>query len=209
MTDGPGPRVGVRPVGRAALLVEVPPDAVARWYAALELLRHEGLVRDVVPAARTVLLDGLADPAGIRARVLTMTPPPLTETEGPLVQLAVHYDGEDLAEVARLWGTDPAGVVAVHTGTAFRVAFCGFVPGFGYLAGLPPHRHVRRRATPRTRVPAGSVALAGEWSGVYPTASPGGWQLIGRTAAVLFDVHRDPPALLAPGTRVRFVDAAA
>lgn len=209
MTEGPAPRVQVRPVGRRALLVEVPPDRVVRWHAALELLRHEGLAREVVPAARTVLLDGLADPVGVRARVLAMTPPPLTATDGPLVELAVHYDGEDLAEVARLWGTDPAGVVAVHTGTAFRVAFCGFAPGFGYLAGLPPHRHVPRRATPRTRVPAGSVALAGEWSGVYPTASPGGWQLIGSTSAVLFDVDREPPSLLAPGTRVRFVEAGA
>jgi len=199
--------VGVRAAGRTALLVEVRPDQVARWYAALASLRQEGLVRDVVPAARTVLLDGVLDPVAVRAHVLAMSPPPLPDTEGPLVELAVHYDGEDLAEVARLWGTDEAGVVAVHTGTAFRVAFCGFAPGFGYLSGLPPHRHVPRRATPRTRVRAGSVGLADEWSGVYPTASPGGWQLIGRTTAPLFDVHRDPPALLAPGTRVRFVDA--
>jgi len=207
VTGDPAPGVQVRPVGRGALLVEVPPGRVARWYAALELLRREGLVRDVVPAARTVLLDGLADPVGVRARVLAMNPLPVPDTAGPLVQLAVCYDGEDLAEVARLWRTDPAGVVAVHTGTPFRVAFCGFAPGFGYLAGLPPHRHVPRRATPRTRVPAGSVGLAGEWSGVYPTASPGGWQLIGRTSAVLFDPDREPPSLLAPGTRVRFVDA--
>ncbi len=92
-----------------------------------------------------------------------------------------------------------------HTAVDYLVAFLGFTPGFPYLVGLDPALHVPRRATPRTRVPAGSVGLAGSQTGVYPTASPGGWQLIGRTEAVLFDPDRDPPALLAPGDRLRFV----
>ncbi|GFJ90481.1 hypothetical protein Prum_041230 [Phytohabitans rumicis] len=92
-------------------------------------------------------------------------------------------------------------------GTELRVAFCGFAPGFAYLAGLPASWAVPRLASPRPRVPAGSVGLAGEYAGIYPTASPGGWRLVGRTDAVLFDVRRDPPALLAPGTRVRLVPA--
>ena len=194
----------VRPAGRHALLVEVGADAVARWTAALAPLRGSGEVVDVVPGAATVLLDGVADPDALADRVRRADPPEVAAADGPLVELPVVYDGADLAEVARLWGTDPAGVVAAHTGTEFRVAFTGFAPGFGYLAGLPPERHVPRRASPRTRVPAGSVALAGEWSGVYPRESPGGWQLVGRTDAVLFDPDRTPPALLAPGTRVRF-----
>ncbi len=197
----------VRPVGADALLVEVPAAEVGRWYAALAGLRGTGEVVDVVPAACTVLLDGVRDPVALAPAVASMQPDPLPSADGPLVQIDVHYDGEDLPEVAGLWGTTPAGVAEIHTATEFRVAFSGFAPGFGYLSGLPPHRHVPRRRNPRTRVPAGSVGLAGEWSGVYPTASPGGWQLIGWTPAVLFDLHRDPPALLAPGTRVRFRDA--
>jgi KipI family sensor histidine kinase inhibitor len=95
--------------------------------------------------------------------------------------------------------------VTAHTGTQFSVAFCGFSPGFAYLAGLPARLAVPRRASPRTRVPAGSVALADGWCGVYPQASPGGWALVGTTDVELFDLDRDPPALLTPGTRVRFV----
>lgn len=90
----------------------------------------------------------------------------------------------------------------------FRVAFCGFAPGFGYLTGLPERYHLPRRATPRTAVPAGSLALAGEYAGVYPRSSPGGWQLIGSTDAVLWDPEREPAALFAPGVRVRFEEVA-
>ena len=118
----------------------------------------------------------------------------------------MRYDGADLAEVAAMTGLDPAEVVRAHTSTLWRVAFGGFVPGFGYLVGGDPRLHVPRRESPRTRVPAGSVALAGEFTGVYPRASPGGWQLIGTTDAVLWDPDRSPPAVLTPGTRVRFVD---
>ncbi len=116
------------------------------------------------------------------------------------------FDGEDLARVADHWRTDGPGVARRLRVTEFQVAFCGFAPGFGYLTGLPAELAVPRLPTPRPRVPAGSVALAGPYAGIYPTASPGGWLLVGRTEVTLFDVTADPPALLSPGTRVRLVD---
>ncbi len=119
--------------------------------------------------------------------------------------MAVVYDGPDLEEVARLTRMTPAEVVAAHTGTAWRVAFGGFAPGFAYLVGGDPRLDVPRRDSSRPKVPAGAVGLAGGYSGVYPRSSPGGWQLLGTTDAVLWDVDRDPPALLAPGSTVRFV----
>jgi KipI family sensor histidine kinase inhibitor len=120
------------------------------------------------------------------------------------VTIDVVYDGADLDEVARLTGLSPDEVVAAHTAAPMRVGFGGFAPGFGYLVGGDERLHVPRRAEPRTRVPVGSVGLAGEFSGVYPRESPGGWQLIGHTDAVLWDVERDPPALLTPGLWVQF-----
>ncbi len=135
--------------------------------------------------------------------------PPLAETQGPLVTVPVRYDGPDLAEVARLWRTAEREVAEVVGSVVFRVAFCGFAPGFGYLTGLPERFHLPRRATPRTAVPAGSLALAGEYAGVYPRSSPGGWQLIGSTDAVLWDPQREPAALFTPGARVRFEEVAA
>ncbi len=124
--------------------------------------------------------------------------------------MPVVYDGEDLVELGRLTGWGPDGVVARHTATTWTVAFSGFAPGFGYcVADTGPAWRVPRRQTARTRVPAGSVALADGWTGVYPTASPGGWQLLGRTTAAVWDLDRDPPALLRPGVRVRFVEAGA
>lgn len=116
----------------------------------------------------------------------------------------VVYDGADLDDVARLTGLSAEQVVDAHTAAPLRVGFAGFAPGFAYLIGGDRRLHVPRRAEPRTRVPAGSVGLAGEFSGVYPRETPGGWQLIGHTDAVLWDVERDPPALLVPGTWVRF-----
>ncbi|WP_449486371.1 5-oxoprolinase subunit B family protein [Streptomyces avidinii] len=167
-------------------------------------------VRDIVPAARTVLLDGVRDPRALAARIARWTVPPLAPADGPPpLTVAVRYDGPDLAEVAALWGVAPGEVPGIVGGIGFRVAFCGFAPGFGYLTGLPPRLHLPRRATPRTAVPAGSLALAGEYAGVYPRSSPGGWQLIGSTDAVLWDPAREPAALFAPGVRVRFTEAAA
>ncbi|MGW7454498.1 5-oxoprolinase subunit B family protein [Streptomyces sp. NPDC054787] len=195
-------------VGDQALLVELDSaEQVAALHA--ELLRRRdagelGPVRDLVPAARTVLLDGVRDPAALGDRIARWRVPPLPPTQGPLVTVAVRFDGPDLAEVARLWGVTPREVAGIVGGTDFRVAFCGFAPGFGYLTGLAERWHLPRRATPRTAVPAGSLALAGEYAGVYPRSSPGGWQLIGSTDTVLWDPGREPAALFAPGVRVRF-----
>ena len=128
----------------------------------------------------------------------------------PPIEIAVRYggaDGPDLEAVADLHGLRPADVADLHASAPYRVLFLGFAPGFGYLAGLPPSLSTPRRASPRERVPAGSVGIAGEQTAVYPLAMPGGWQLIGRTDAVLFDPTRDPPALLRPGAAVRFVPA--
>ncbi|MGW0149287.1 5-oxoprolinase subunit B family protein [Streptomyces sp. NPDC003333] len=195
------------PVGDDALLVEVSSGEEARALHA-ELLRRraEGLlaVREIVPAARTVLLDGLADPDRLAAELAVSDVPPAPAHARDVVQLPVRYDGPDLADVAAHWGVSPDDVARIHAGTEFSVAFCGFAPGFGYLTGLPERYDVPRRATPRTAVPAGAVALAGPYTGVYPRSSPGGWQLIGTTDAVLWDHTRVPAALLAPGTRVRF-----
>ncbi|MFE3585545.1 5-oxoprolinase subunit B family protein [Streptomyces vinaceus] len=199
-------------VGGEALLIELDSAAeVAALHA--ELLRRRdagelGAVRDVVPAARTVLLDGVRAPRALAERIARWEVPPLAESEGPLVTVPVRYDGPDLAEVARLWGVAEREVAGVVGDTVFRVAFCGFAPGFGYLTGLPERFRLPRRATPRTAVPAGSLAFAGEYAGVYPRSSPGGWQLVGTADAVLWDPEREPAALFAPGVRVRFVEAA-
>ncbi|MEJ1089462.1 urea amidolyase family protein [Microbacterium sp. Mu-80] len=163
-----------------------------------------------VPGARTVLVR--FDPLQVTAAQLAETLRNTTSdarAAAPLdeVTIPVHYDGDDLDEVARLLGVSADEVVTRHLAANWRVAFAGFAPGFGYLIGDDPLFDVPRRASPRTRVPAGAVALAGSYTGVYPRQSPGGWQLIGRTDAVMWDVHRDPPALLTPGVSVRFVRA--
>ncbi|MFR0353948.1 5-oxoprolinase subunit PxpB [Streptomyces sediminimaris] len=199
------------PVGDRALLVELSCGDEARALHA-ELLRRraEGLltVREIVPAARTVLLDGLDDPARLASELTSWQPPPAPPRAREVIDIPVHYDGPDLAAVAAHWGVTAHEARRIHADTEFTVAFCGFAPGFGYLTGLPRRYDVPRRATPRTAVPAGSVALAGPYTGVYPRSSPGGWQLIGRTEAVLWDHARVPAALLSPGTRVRFVPVA-
>ncbi|MFI7574567.1 allophanate hydrolase subunit 1 [Micromonospora sp. NPDC049497] len=214
----------IRPVGTHALLLDCAepepggtppgtPDVAARveaWRAELWRRRDRGdlAALEIVPAATTVLLDGVPDPVATAAVVAGWTPEPLTTTAAAgSVDVPVTYDGEDLPAVADHWGVDVAAVVDRMAGTAFRVAFCGFAPGFAYLTGLPADLSVPRLPSPRPRVPAGSVALAGPYAGIYPTASPGGWLLVGRTTLTLFDVHADPPARLAPGTRVRLVPA--
>lgn len=197
----------VHQLGTDAVLVEVD-DAVtaAALYAAVRAL--PGLsFRDVVPAARTVLVDGVADLAALRAALADVSLGAAGPAAGETVEVPTVYDGADLEEVARLWDMTAAEVVATHTGTDFVVAFCGFAPGFAYCTGLPERLAVPRRDDPRPRVPAGSVGLAGPFTGVYPSASPGGWQLVGRTDLVLWDTDREQPATLPPGTRVRFVEA--
>ncbi|WP_448639062.1 5-oxoprolinase subunit B family protein [Geodermatophilus sp. URMC 63] len=198
----------VLPSGSTALLVELGDlEEVLGLYAALTEDRPSGVV-DLVPAARTLLVvtdPALTTPAAVEAVVRRTTPRPGRRGTGDLVEVPVVYDGEDLADVAGHLGTDVGEVVRRHTGTEWTVAFCGFAPGFGYLTAAEGGWDLPRRATPRTRVPAGSVALAGGFTGVYPRESPGGWQLVGRTDLPVFDLRRDPPALLRPGVRVRFV----
>ncbi|MFC6153222.1 5-oxoprolinase subunit B family protein [Nocardioides yefusunii] len=200
----------VRTVGEHAVLVEVADTATA--HAVVAWVRESGMACvDVVPAARTVLLDGVADTAAAMIRLRSLQPhdlPPAPAGEHDVVVLPVHYDGADLALVARTWGVDVDEVVTRHTSLTFVSDFCGFSPGFAYLSGMPSEWRVPRLSSPRTRVPAGSVALADTWCGVYPTPSPGGWLLLGHTDVEIFDVTRtDAPALLAPGTRVRFTAA--
>lgn len=161
---------------------------------------------EMIPGARTVLLrlNSPLSPAQ-REQLLTMdVAPPTAAAEQP-IQIEVDYGGDDLDEVADLTGLSKAGVVKAHTGQIWTVGFCGFAPGFAYLKGEDERLRVPRRSSPRTRVPAGSVGLADSWSGIYPRAGPGGWQLIGRTERVLWDLEQSPPALLQPGMRVRFV----
>lgn len=176
-----------------------------------------GRVTEVVPAARTVLVR-VAHPADLPAvrdglSVLAASVEPdagqgsgVGKEGGDVdpVVIRVTYDGPDLAEVARLAGLAVEEVVHAHSTALYRVAFVGFAPGFAYLVGGDPRLEVPRRSTPRSTVPAGSVGLAGPFTGIYPRSSPGGWQLIGRTDAVLWDIDRDPPALLTPGATVRF-----
>ncbi|MBQ1032789.1 allophanate hydrolase subunit 1 [Micromonospora sp. C97] len=235
----------IRPVGAHALLLDcttptdIPEAAlVEAWRSELWRRRERGdlIAVEIVPAARTVLLDGLPDPTAT-ARQLTRwasavaaaaTGPEHTRAAGHNadadadasasaavnadadaadVVVPVSFDGPDLPAVADHWGVDVSAVRQRITSTRFRVAFCGFAPGFPYLTGLPAELALPRLATPRPRVPAGSVALAGPYAGIYPGASPGGWQLVGRTDLVLFDVAADPPARLNPGTTVRMVAA--
>ncbi|MFC5803902.1 5-oxoprolinase subunit PxpB [Streptomyces formicae] len=200
-------------VGDGALLVELGSGAEAESLHA-ELLRRRAAgtlpaIREIVPAARTVLLDGIAEPARLAAELPGWDIPPLAPDSGEAVEIPVRYDGPDLAEVAALWRVGTDEVARLHSAAEFHVAFCGFAPGFGYLTGLGERFAVPRRTTPRTSVPAGSVALAGPYTGVYPRSSPGGWQLIGTTDSALWDPAREPAALLSPGVRVRFVPVGA
>ncbi|NUK44416.1 5-oxoprolinase subunit PxpB [Streptomyces lunaelactis] len=196
-------------VGDRALLVELGDgDEAGALHAELLRRRAEGTlpaVREIVPAARTVLLDGLDDPGTFARELTAWEIPALHARVEDAIEVPVRYDGPDLAAVAALWQVTEEEVAQIHSAAEFRVAFCGFAPGFGYLTGLPQRYAVPRRATPRSSVPAGSLALAGPYTGVYPRSSPGGWQLIGTSDAVLWDAARQPAALLSPGTRVRFV----
>ncbi|MEZ0492463.1 5-oxoprolinase/urea amidolyase family protein [Kineococcus sp. TBRC 1896] len=195
------------PVSDTAVVVELPDlDETTRVFTALLATDLPG-VREVVPAARTILLvldPRTTSPAEVVERVRAVEPASEVAATGRSVSIDVRYDGQDLDEVADLLGCSPGELVRRHQAATWTVAFTGYAPGFGYLVGDDPLFDVPRRSSPRTRIPAGSVGLAGTFSGVYPRESPGGWQLIGRTDAVMWDLDRDPPALFAPGTTVRF-----
>ena len=201
----------IRPFGEAALLVETASADLAQALAASLGADPPPGVIAAVPGLDSLLVE--LDPltadadrvsASIERRLPGLRPLP---PSGQLRVIPVVYDGPDLEAVAGLTGLVAADVVARHVATEFRVLFCGFAPGFAYLGDLPPELRVERLATPRTRTPAGSVAIAGSMTGIYPADLPGGWRVIGRTEMVLFDPHRDPPALLLPGDRVRFEPA--
>ena len=200
----------IRDYGDRALLLEgESTDEVLALTAALNEARIPGVL-DIVPASRTVLLE-LAAPRDLTptrqvlARLQIDPAGTAANDDGRIdVVIDVVYDGADLADVAELTGLDVPGVIEAHTETPWRCGFGGFAPGFAYLVGGDPRLAVPRRSEPRTKVPAGSVGLAGEFSGVYPRPSPGGWQLIGHTDAALWDVDRPQPALLMPGMRVQF-----
>lgn len=199
----------LRPVGDRGALLELDDNESVHRLAERLRGRFQGQLIDVVAGHQTVLVtwrspiaeddllcaaqDAFAEPAREIARVAITIP--------------VVYDGPDLHHVARLSGISPEAVVAAHQAALYTVAFMGFAPGFAYLTGGDPALRVSRRERPRTRVPAGARALAGEYSAIYPISSPGGWQLIGMATARLFDPHRCPPALLTPGARVRFTAA--
>lgn len=207
------------PAGPSALLVQLETTTqVLALSAELERRRAAGWgrrVTDVVPGATTVLLDGLDDPAAAADELGTWSPPAAGERAGPpegagagrVVEIRCRYGGPDLAAVAACWGVHADEVPGLHAGLDHRVAFCGFAPGFAYITGLGRLGGVPRLATPRPSVPAGSVAVAGEFTGIYPRPSPGGWRIIGHTDARLWDLSRPSPALLEPGTAVRFVVA--
>ncbi|UGQ57937.1 allophanate hydrolase subunit 1 [Rhodococcus pyridinivorans] len=194
--------------GDNALLAEFDSlDEVLAHFRALDRERPRGVV-DLVPAARTLLV--CFDPSETGAQVVhkwVTTTPPVSGDDVDIeeVTLEVRYNGVDLEEVGELTGLDADGVIAAHTGSLWTVAFGGFAPGFAYLTGGDSRLHVPRRSSPRTSVPSGAVGLAGEFSGVYPRKSPGGWQLIGTSDAPLWQPDRTPAALLRPGCAVRFV----
>ena len=200
------------PCADSGLLVELSDmDEVLALYAHLDEDLPDGVV-DVVPAAATLLLTidrSRTDVESLARQVRSIEIGTHHRATTGEVEVPVIYDGEDLAEVARLTGLDERAVVEAHTGTPWTVAFCGFAPGFGYMVGGDERLQVPRRDNPRTRVPRGSVAIAGEFASIYPRESPGGWQLIGRTSLEVWDIDREPPALLVPGTVVRYVEVAA
>lgn len=198
------------PVGESSWLLELGSnERVLAAYAAL-VEGVEPSVADLVPGATTLLvvLDE-ACPDDTAERIATTAFAAAARANAASArrvhEVPVRYDGEDLAAVARHTGLAPDEVVERHAAVSYRVAFVGFQPGFAYLAGLPPELHVPRRASPRVRVPRGSVAIGGEWTGVYPLATPGGWNLIGSTELELLAPDGAEPALLQPGDVVRFV----
>lgn len=211
------------PSGSTGVLLECDDlDEVGRVHALVQAAPPEGVL-DLVPAARTLLLvldPAVTSPERVREEVLSLDhgehERDRAQEQEPL-RIPVTYDGDDLDDVAGLLECQPEEVIRRHTGGLWRVAFCGFAPGFGYLVAQgasggasretkeTPSWFIPRKDTPRTKVPVGAVGLAGEFTGIYPRASPGGWQLIGRTEMAMFDLDRQPPALLTPGTWVRFV----
>jgi KipI family sensor histidine kinase inhibitor len=193
--------------GSAAVLLECADlDEAIGLLAAVR--RHPKII-EAIPGARTLLLK-LREPLTEtdRRRLLSLPASPPARLAAAPVVIEVDYSGPDLDSVARHLGCTANDVIGLHTGQLWTVGFCGFAPGFAYLRGEHDRLRVPRLDSPRTSVPAGAVGLADQWSGIYPRSGPGGWRLIGRTASTLWDLDHDPPALLQPGGRVQFVEAA-
>jgi KipI family sensor histidine kinase inhibitor len=184
-------------------------DANRSARAAYRELSQRGFdeVEDVVPGARTVLvlLKPGREPSSELVAVVETDPELLDNVHGHHHEIPVRYGNEDLGRLAVAKGMTHAEFIEMHAAPRYTVGFIGFSPGFPYLFGLPPELAAPRLATPRTAVPAGSVAIGGEYTGIYPTASPGGWHILGSTDFVLFDASRVPPATLSPGDTVRFI----
>lgn len=199
------------PVSLTTLLVELADlNETLALFASLKAAPVEA-IEEMIPAARTLMIRFRPEKLtaeNLAGRISTRDLSARLAPSDKLIEIPVRYDGEDLEDVANLTGLSVEDVIRRHTESEFTVAFCGFAPGFGYLVGGDPALQVPRRQSPRTRIPAGSVALAGAFSGVYPQASPGGWQIIGTTPEKMWDLSRDPPALFQPGYRVRFFDLA-
>lgn len=201
----------IRPFGERALLVELPGWEAAQALAANLVAEPIPGIEAAIAGLRSVLVE--LEPSGaeraerIGAAIGRRLEGSIGPPAGRVHTIRVAYggeDGPDLEGVAEACGMSPREYAARHAATTLRVMFCGFAPGFAYLGSLPDDLHVSRLATPRTRTPAGSVAVAGAMTGIYPADLPGGWRIIGRTSVAMFDPHRDPPALLAPGDIVRF-----
>jgi KipI family sensor histidine kinase inhibitor len=198
------------PYGEQAVLVEAEEDEQPLTFAAALAAAAAPAIAEIVPAARTVLVRFA--PGQERPDIATLLRHPSgtgghfheTARRAP-VELPVRYTGADLHQLAEEVGMSAGELIERHANARYTVAFCGFAPGFAYLTGLDRALWAPRLAEPRTAVPAGSVGIAGEYTGVYPRSSPGGWRLIGRTDATLWDTHADPPATLSPGRTVRFV----
>lgn len=196
----------VLPSGSRGLLLEM--DSLEEVLARYAALQEEDLpVLDLVPAGRTILVvaDRGTDLAALEQQLRAVRPGGHARPDREPVEVPVRYDGEDLHEAADLLGWSTEELVRRHQEERWTAAFCGFAPGFAYLSGTRFRWQTPRRPSPRTRVPAGALALAGEFTAVYPRESPGGWQLVGHALVEMFDLQRDPPSLLLPGTPVRFV----
>lgn len=202
------PRITWRWVTERGLRVETGEQTLARYQALTSAALDE--VETLIPADGSLLivLHPGASPSNSLQALLVADLPVAVEASGGMHELLVDYGGaagRDLAAVAEAAGLSAAEAIALHSCATYRVHFMGFQPGFAYLAGTPAALHQPRLSRPRTQIPAGSLAVGGAYTGIYPTAGPGGWNLIGRIEAKLFDPHRDPPALLMPGDQVRFV----
>ena len=202
------PQIPWRWVTERGLRIETGVHTLARYQALMSAAFDE--VETLIPADGSLLivLHPGASPSNSLQALLTADLPVAVEAPGRMHELLVDYGGaagRDLAAVAEAAGLSVTETIVLHCSTNYHVQFMGFQPGFAYLAGTPAALHQPRLSRPRTQIPTGSLAIGGSYTGIYPTAGPGGWNLIGRVEAKLFDPHREPPALLMPGDQVRFV----